>query len=113
MVELSIDQAGDGPDAGGVSLSMMTIELGQGLVASQAADGVLDGDPLSRKRGVVDDVLDWPGFLPRLATRREPQAGRMQRRHPDVGQVTQRANVWAQAVEQARGFQQRQIVGRA
>ena len=73
MVQLSVDEAGDGPDASGVGLSMVAIELRQRLVAPQSPDGVLDGDPLRGERGVVGDVLRRPGLLARLAAGVKPR----------------------------------------
>ena len=64
MIELSVDEASDGSDAGGVRLSVVAIQLGQRLVASQSSDGVLDADPRGGKRGVVDDVRGLAGVAP-------------------------------------------------
>jgi hypothetical protein len=113
MIQVSVDQAGDGADAGGVALPMMAIQLRQSLIPSQASDGVLDGDTLGGEGGVVDDVFGGSRLLARLATRREAEPGRMERGHPDVGQVAQHPDVWVHPVEQARGLQEGQIRGRA
>src|SRR3954468_2903503 len=74
MIQVSIDEAGDGTNAGSMGLPVVTILLGQGLVASQASDGVLDGDTLGSKRGVVGDVLGRSGLLAGLAAGGEAEA---------------------------------------
>jgi len=104
VIQLSVDEASDRTDAGSVGLSVVAILVRQGLVTSQASDGVLDDDTRGGKRGVVDDVFGRPRFLARLATRREPPAGRVERHHSDIGQVAQRTDVGIQPVEQPRGL---------
>ena len=113
VIQLPVDQAGNGTDAGSVGLSVVAIQLGEGLITSQASDGVLDADPRGGKGRVVDDVLAWPWLLAGFATRREAEPGRMERGHPDVGQVTQHPDVRAHTVEESGGFQHREIAGRA
>src|SRR5687768_5048778 len=101
MVELSVDEARDRPDPGGMATTMLAILLGQRLVAAEAADGVLDADPCVGEGGVVDDILGWARLSPRLAPWREAQAGGMERGHPDVGQVAEHPHVRLQPIEQA------------
>ena len=109
---MSVDEAGDGSDTGSVGLSVVTIELRQGLVASQSTDGVFDGDTLGGKRGVGEDVLRWPRLATRLPTRREGEPGRMARRGADVRQVAEQPDLRVHSVEQPRGLQQFQIARR-
>ena len=111
LVELSVDEASDRSDAGGVAAAMLAILLRERLVASQASDGVLDADAGGGKRRVVDHILGWSRLPAWLATRREAAAGGMERRHPDVRQVTQHADVRVEAVEEPGGFQHREVAG--
>jgi len=52
---LPIDQPGDSPDPRGVAAPMVAIGLGQGVVAAQAPDGVLDGDPAAGEGPIIGD----------------------------------------------------------
>ena len=113
VMPLPIDQPGDGPHAGGVVAPVVAVGLGEGVVAAQAADGVLDGDPAAGEGAVIGDILGWAGLAARLAARRGTQAGGVGVGQLDIGPVAERADTGRQAGEQARGAQHRQVGGRA
>ena len=69
MVDLPIDEPSNGVQAGVVTVPVVSVGLGEGLVAPDAADGVLDHDARARDLPVVGDVCGRAGLVARLLAR--------------------------------------------
>jgi hypothetical protein len=88
---------------------MMTIALTQALIPAHPTNRVFDPDPPLRKRPIETHILRRPIFPARFAARCRPHVLRMRLGNADVGQVADGSDPLAQAREQARLLQQRQI----
>ena len=72
MVDLPVRQTGDGADAGGVTVAVVAVGLGNSLVAARPTNRMLDPDPAAGERLIVRHVFVRPGLAARLAARRGP-----------------------------------------
>jgi hypothetical protein len=59
MLELTIDQAHHRQNPSRMLTPMLAIGLGQGLIVTEAIDGVLDDDTALGKGTIVGDVFGW------------------------------------------------------
>ena len=57
MQDLAIGEASDSPSAGRMKVAMMTVRLGDGLIAAHAANGVFDDNAAAGEGGVEGYIL--------------------------------------------------------
>ena len=100
MRDLAINQPSDGDYPFSMHLAMMAIGLGDGFIAPQPPNGVLNDDATARKGGIVDDVFGRPGLTGRLTSGGGPQAVRVELIDANIGQIANRTHLIGQAVEQ-------------
>src|SRR3954452_4588761 len=86
-VQLAVDQAGYRTRARCVLLTMMAINLVEGLVAAHSTDAVFHHDALLSKGAIVEHVLGRTGLTARLTPRRGGSPLGPQLIDPDIGQV--------------------------
>lgn len=106
MSDLAVDQAGNGNHPFSMDLTMMAVSLGDGLVAVQATNGLLNNDPPPGKGLIISHIFLRSRSAFGLATRGCRQPVRMEFVNADIGRITNGSNPLRQTIEQTGLLQQ-------